>query len=277
MALDDWSTVLAKAKQEGIVVVHGAPGKRYAEALVNAFAKVHPDIKVQFSGASNRTDVPKLLRERKAGIYAWDVWVSGPSHRVGKFKPQGIFQPLQPYLTKDTMDDSHWHGGFDAGWMDKEKKFFYAFDGTTQNPIAVNWDFVKKSQITSIKDLLKPEFAGKIVWDDPRFNGSGNGASQTIYENLGEDFLRALYRQKIVYSTNRRQEAEWMVRGRYPIGLGIGENDLAIFQKQGLGKNIAPLPDSFYKVQQQSSASAPSVSSTARPTRTRRPSISTGC
>ena len=44
-----------------------------------------------------------------------------------------------------------------------------------------------------------------------------------------------------------------MVRGRYPIGLGIGENDLAIFQKQGLGKNIAPLPDSFYKVQQQSS------------------------
>ena len=39
-ALDDWNTVLAKAKKEGIVVVHGAPGKRYREALVTAFDKV---------------------------------------------------------------------------------------------------------------------------------------------------------------------------------------------------------------------------------------------
>lgn len=253
VALEDWTTVLAKAKQEGVVVVHGAPGKRYAEALVAAFNTSYPDIKVQFSGASNRTDVPKLLRERKANIFAWDVWISGPSTAVGRLKPLGVFQPLQPFLTKDTMDDKHWAGGFDAGWMDVEKKFFYSFDGTTQNPIQVNWDFVKKGSITSIKDLLKPEFAGKIVWDDPRFNGSGNGSSQTIYENLGEDFLRAMYGQKIVFTTNRRQLAEWVVRGRYPIGIGLGENDLAVFQNQGLGKNVEPLPDSYYTIQQQSS------------------------
>jgi iron(III) transport system substrate-binding protein len=252
-ALGDWNTVLAKAKQEGIVVVHGAPGKRYAEALVGAFNKKYPDIKVQFSGASNRTDVPKLLRERKANIFAWDVWVSGPSTAVGRLKPLGVFQPLQPFLTKDTMDDRHWHDGFDAGWMDIEKKFFYSFDGTTQNPIQVNYDFIKKGSITSIKDLLKPEFAGKIVWDDPRFNGSGNGSSQTIFENMGEDFLRQLYKQQIVYTANRRQLAEWVVRGRYPIGLGVGENDLTVFQNQGLGKNVEPLPDSAYKVQQLSS------------------------
>lgn len=253
LALDDWNTVLAKAKQEGVVVVHGAPGKRYAEALVTAFNKAYPDIKVQFSGASNRTDVPKLLRERKANIFAWDVWVSGPSTAVGRLKPLGVFQPLTPFLTKETMDDKHWAGGFADGWMDIEKKFFYSFDGTTQNPIQINYDVIKEGSITSIQDLLKPEFAGKIVWDDPRFNGSGNGSSQTLYENFGEDFLRAMYRQKIVYVTNRRQLAEWVVRGRYPIGIGIGENDLAVFQAQGLGKNVKPLPDSFYKLQQTSS------------------------
>ena len=43
-----------------------------------------------------------------------------------------------------------------------------------------------------------------------------------------------------------------MVRGRYPIGVGIGENDLRSFRKQGLGRNVSPLPDSFYKVQQMS-------------------------
>jgi len=74
---DDWANVLAKAKQEGLVVVHGAPGKSYAKALQDDFSKAYPDIKIQFSGASGRTDVPKLLRERKANIFAWDVWVSG--------------------------------------------------------------------------------------------------------------------------------------------------------------------------------------------------------
>ena len=43
------------------------------------------------------------------------------------------------------MDDSNWHGGFDDGWIDNEKKYFYAFDGTVQNPIQVNWDLIKKS------------------------------------------------------------------------------------------------------------------------------------
>jgi iron(III) transport system substrate-binding protein len=252
-ALDDWNAVVAKARQEGLVVVHGAPGKSYADAMVGAFNKAHPDIRVQFSGASNRTDVPKLLRERKASIYAWDVWVSGAGTAVSRLKPQGIFQPLRQYLRKETVEDKHWHGGFDAGWMDNEKQFFYSFEGTVQNPVSVNWEFVKKSSITSVKDLLKPEFADKIIWHDPRFNGSGNGASQTLFVNFGEEFLRAFYRQKIVYATNRRQIADWVVRGRYPIALGLDENDVKVFQEQGLGKQIEPLPDSFYKIQQLSS------------------------
>jgi iron(III) transport system substrate-binding protein len=249
-ALEDWKTVLAKAKKEGVVVVHGAPGKRYRAVFVKAFQKAHPDIKIKFSGASNRVDLPKLLRERKAKIYAWDLWVSGSGTAVGRMKPRGLFQPLEQILTKETMNDKHWKGGFHDGWMDVEKKFFYSFDGSVQNPIQVNWDVLKKSQFKSIKDLVKPEYAGKIVWDEPRLNGSGNGASLTIYKNFGEEFLRKLYSQKIVFTSNRRQVAEWVVRGRYPIGIGLGENDLKVFQKQGLGLNVKPLPASYYKIQQ---------------------------
>jgi iron(III) transport system substrate-binding protein len=250
---DDWANVLAKAKQEGLVVVHGAPGKSYAKALQDEFSKAYPDIKIQFSGASGRSDVPKLLRERKANIFAWDVWVSGASTSVGRLKPLGVFQPLEPLLRADITDDKNWLGGFAEGWMDNEKQFYYGFDGTVQNPIWVNWDIVKKTSITSVKDLLRPEFAGKIVWDDPRLNGSGNGSSQTLFENFGEEFLRALYKHNVVFTTNRRQLAEWVVRGRYPIGIGFGENELELFRSQGLGKNITPLPDNFWKVQQQSS------------------------
>ena len=96
--ISDWPAVVAKAKQEGVVVVHGAPGKSYFQVFVTAFSKAYPDIKVQFSGASNRTDVPKLLRERKANIYAWDVWVGGRTGALGQLKQIGFFNPLDPIL-----------------------------------------------------------------------------------------------------------------------------------------------------------------------------------
>ncbi len=252
-AADDWATIVAKAKKEGVVVVHGAPGKRYREALVTSFNKSYPDIKVKFSGARNSTDIPRLLRERKANIFAWDVWVSGPSSPLRRLMPKGVFQPLEPLLRDDIKADKNWFKGFADGWMDNGQKYIYAFDSTVQNPILVNWDFVKRSDIKSIKDLATPKFAGKIIWDEPRLGGSGNGASLTFHENFGEKFLRAMYRQKVTYTKNRRQAAEWIVRGRYPIGIGADGNSLKVFQEQGLGKNIGPLPDSYYKKQQVSS------------------------
>lgn len=251
--ISDWPAVVAKAKQEGLVVVHGAPGKPYQEVFVAAFNKAYPEIKVQFSGASNRTDVPKVLRERKAGIYAWDVWASGPTTALGSLKPEGVFQPLAPVIRAEIKDDSKWFGGFAAGWMDVDKTLFYAFDGTVQNPIMVNWDVVKRADLTSAQDLLKPQFAGKIVWDDPRLGGSGNGAAQTLFTNFGEDFVRKLFDHNIVYSSNKRQQVEWLVRGRYPIAIGPDESQLDLFQKEGIGKNVSVLPDSFYKTQQLSS------------------------
>ena len=39
-------------------------------------------------------------------------------------------------------------------------------------------------------------------------------------------------------SRDTRQIAEFMVRGRYPIALGVNPVLLSQFQKQGLGKNL---------------------------------------
>jgi iron(III) transport system substrate-binding protein len=250
MAADDWAVVLAKAKQEGTVVVHGGPGKNYFAMFVTAFNKAYPDIKVQFSGAAGNIEVPKVLRERQAGIYGWDVWASGPSSMLSTLKPAGILQPLRPILRPEVMDDSKWSSGFEFGWMDNDQQLVYGFDGTVQTPLMINWDFVPKSSLTALTDLLKPEFAGKIVWHDPRVSGTGNGSSQTLFRNMGEQNLVAMYRNNVVYTINGHQIAEWVVRGRYPVGLGLEEPELKDFQAQGLGKNIRPVPDSLLPIQQ---------------------------
>jgi len=249
-ALEDWATVLAKARQEGIVVVHGAPGKNYFAALVTAFNKAYPDIKVQFSGAAGAIETPKVLRERQAGIYAWDVWVSGPSTMLSTLKPAGMLQPLLPILRPEVMQDDKWVGGFKFGWMDNEQQFVYAIDGTLQHPLMINWDFIPRSSLTAVMDLLKPEFAGKIVWHDPRVSGTGNGSSQTLYRNIGEENLVRLYKNNVTYTINGHQIAEWVVRGRYPVGIGFEEPELRDFQAQGLGKNISPVTESVLPIQQ---------------------------
>ncbi|MFI5266937.1 MAG: hypothetical protein ACHQ7M_06110, partial [Chloroflexota bacterium] len=37
-----------------------------------------------------------------------------------------------------------------------------------------------------------------------------------------------------------RQIAEWLVRGNYPVAVGLRNYDLLVFQQQGLGKNVVP-------------------------------------
>src|ERR1700761_7082278 len=77
LAQQKWEEVVAAAKQEGQVFVHGGPGVAYEQALTLGFRKNYPDIKVTFVGLSGRDAIPKIVRERQAGKYHWDVYVGG--------------------------------------------------------------------------------------------------------------------------------------------------------------------------------------------------------
>ena len=246
---ETWAEVIAAAKREGEVSVMGPPGQSYGEAL-KAFSRAYPDIKLNFIGMQGRNAMPRLLRERQAGIYTTDVYINGSSTILSEFKPRGMLAPLRPALLDPTVtDDTKWHGGFEGGWLDHDKTYLYAFESLVEAPAYVNWDHIAKEQLTSVQDFLKPEFAGKIVMDDPQAGGAGSNASLSFLVNFGEDFLRALFQQKIIYSGNRRQAAEWMVRGRYPINIGGAIEDITSFQEQGLGKNIHPLPPALLPTQ----------------------------
>jgi iron(III) transport system substrate-binding protein len=244
-----WAETLAAALKEGEVYVHGGPGTVFEHALTDGFRKAYPGIKINFTGSSGRDAIPKITREREAGTYVWDVYVGGTPSILESLKPLGAFAPLRPALLLDeVLDDKVWRGGLDDGWMDKEKKLTLAFDFTISPIVQVNWDVVSHDELKTFADLLKPQFADKIVWDDPRLPGAGPLVGQVMMLNFGPEYLeRLLSDQKIVFTTNRRQNAEWVVRGRYPIGLGTGEDDLAQFKDQGLGRNVKPFTGDITK------------------------------
>lgn len=194
-----------------------------------------------FSGSSGRDAIPQIMREREAGLYKWDVYVGGTPSILQVLMPAGAFVSLRPALIlPEVTDDKNWFGGLGLGWMDKAKTYVLGFEATVTPPVLVNWDFVKKDDLKTYQDLLDPRFAGKIVWDDPRLPGAGVGVAQRLLNNFGADFLqRFLTAQKIVYISTPRQQADWMVRGTYPIGLGVAVEELKVFQAQGLGMNIS--------------------------------------
>ncbi len=245
---DTWDETVKAAIAEGEVDVHGGPGELFHHILTDGFRKAYPQIKVNFNGLSGRDAIPKIVRERAGGVYTVDVYVGGSSSLLQSLKPINAFEPIRPALIlPEVVDDKAWYGGLDGGWVDRDKKFIFGFEATVTETTMVNRDFVSRDILSSYDDLLSPKVAGKIVFDDPRLPGPGLGAAQRYLLNFGEDWLKRLYsQQKIAYIANPRQEAEWLVSGKYPIGIGGAPDQVQRFQQQGLGKNVVsfevPMP-----------------------------------
>jgi iron(III) transport system substrate-binding protein len=57
-----------------------------------------------------------------------------------------------------------------------------------------------------------------------------------------DGFLKDLIiKQKPVFTLDLRQQADWIIRGRYPIAMGLDDTVLGDMQAAGLGKNIQPV------------------------------------
>jgi iron(III) transport system substrate-binding protein len=240
-AASAWDRALAAARQEGRVIVLGPPGDTYRAAIAT-FQEAHPDVQLDFTGVNPRDVIARLLAERDAGQYLVDVYVGGPDTAHSQLKPKGALAPLKPALVRpDVLQDSLWVGGFDAGFMDQEGQYVYAFQGFLGPLIWVNRGAVPEGELSRFEQLLDPRWKGKIVWDDPRTAGSGRPDLAHLLMVLGEDFVRRLLQQDLVVTSDRRQLSEWLVRGTYPIAGGVDVASLLPFKRQGLGLNVLPL------------------------------------
>jgi iron(III) transport system substrate-binding protein len=236
----EWEKTLAAAQAEGTVVVGGPAPSAYREGL-GVFQKVFPGIKMEFAPGSGRDFAPRILAERRAGKFLWDVHIGGAGTPNRMLKPEGVFDPLMPALIlPEVLDDNLWSGGFADGWMDREERFIYAFSGRVTPQVYVNWDIVSSRELTKVEDLLDPKWRGKISWNEPRAQGSGAAVAGYWLYLFGEDFLKKLLKQDIAPVRDLRQQGEWAVRAKYPIAIGMDDTYLKIFQEKGIGLNVKP-------------------------------------
>jgi iron(III) transport system substrate-binding protein len=236
----EWDQVVSAARQEGRLMLAGPAGQYFRDA-VDVFRRTYPEIEVEAVGGGGAQLLPRMLGERRAGQFLWDAFVTGSSTGF-QLAGEGALVPLRPALVQpDVLADSKWFGGFDAGFQDKSRQYVYAFEGAVTFQVLVNREFVPESQLRSLEQLLEPQWRGKVSWLDPRLPGGGATTAGQLLLMMGEDYYRRLLAQEVIATTDRRQMAEWIVRGRYPIAVALTDNELLAFQKEGVGLAVQPL------------------------------------
>lgn len=211
----EWQRSLIQAKKEGKVVVYSSTGGDLASMLNKAvWEKFGFKVDVVSGRGSELTQ--KIIRERMAGLYLVDAYLSGfGTSLFYSLKPANALAPLEPFLLlPEVKDESLWWNGL--GWIDDEKTAL-AFSAYISESLAINTDLVREGELKSFKDILNPKWKGKILMMDPGGGGSPVRFIGVIVELLGRDYLEALAKQEPVLVRDDRLLVEWLARGRFAI------------------------------------------------------------
>ncbi|MBI4331894.1 MAG: extracellular solute-binding protein [Chloroflexi bacterium] len=244
---------MAEAKKEGRVTIYNILGQEPRIAISQAFMAKF-GIEAEFASFSRAVEVmAKVQAENRAGLFLADLFFVGTSTNIASMKPAGLLGAMEPLLMlPEVTDPRTWTGG-KFPFVDKDKQVI-AISAVTRRNIVHNTDFIKKGEITSYKDMLKPQYKGRISLNDPTISGSGAAFLAFLalrVWNLDEasEFLTRLVRQQeAVIQRDQRQQVEWIARGRLAIGLAPHPETLVEFVGAGAPLNVATMKEGTYGI-----------------------------
>jgi len=235
----EWDRVKEAAKREGTVVVSGPGAPELRTGITEGFQKAH-GITVEYLGLPSGEIQTRVDREQKAGQPSIDVYVGG-STTCWNMAERGYVDPIAPELMDPAiLNPAVWRDGvlpLLSPLPGQPPDFNCAFQFAEWVPpdLMVNTQLVPPSTITSWRDLLKPEYKGRITAYDPRSAGPGQTPAAYLLILFGEQYLRDLYLgQEVALSRDDRQLAESVARGSYGIGIGLIPPQIEQFRALGL-------------------------------------------
>ena len=236
-----WQEIVAKAKTEGKVIVLGPPDADVRNSLTENFNKAfrREGITLEYQAGNLSSMGPKLDAELAQGRMSLDVGVTGTSLNIKHLLdalPQRLILP-------EVTDLAKWKEK-KFKWVDGEKQCCIQTSEWTFGYLLLNTSQLQPTAINSWKDLLKPEYKGKIAFHDPTSPGAGQEIASYLLVKLGADYVSRLFRDQDVTTTrNYEQVAEWIARGKYPIGLAVVARHIEKFKQEGFPLKTLSLPD----------------------------------
>src|SRR5262249_28834638 len=148
-------------------------------------------------------------------------------------------QSIKPFtddLPADVRDNSAWAGGFER-FRSPDTTDAFVNQLTVSGGVWVNREQIPASDFSSAKQLLDPQFKGKIALVDLTRVGGGTSTMTGIVRVEGDDFVRRfLSDQQPAIQDNQGLVNQWLVTGQYPIAVGAALAGVRDFQSKGVGK-----------------------------------------
>jgi len=231
----EWAKVVEAAKKEGKLRVF-LYQRENIEAAVKAFAKKYPEIQVVTASTPAAETGPRIMAERRAGQYMWDICICGPTTPYAVLYSAKALEPIKPALMlPEVLDQTRWWGGTHH-YMDPEGGHIFVFLGTVDMPnVYYNKNLVEPKEFTSYWDLTGAKWRGKILALDPRQPGRQRVGARFLYHipQLGPKFLTRLFSETdIILSRDDRQAMDWLAVGKFSTCIFCGNIDSA--RGQGL-------------------------------------------
>lgn len=231
----EWTRAVEAAKKEGKVGVF-LYQRENIELAVKAFEKKYPEIQMIVASSAAAETGPRLMAERRAGKFLWDVCICGPTTPFGVLYPAKALDPIKPFLMlSEVTDQSKWWDGKHA-YMDPEGSHIFVFVGSTDLPnVFYHKAQVDPKEFKSYWDMIQPKWRGKIVALDPRQPGRQRVGGRVLFNipELGEKFLTRLFAEMdVTLSRDERQAMDWLAVGKFALCLFCGNIEAA--RAQGL-------------------------------------------
>ena len=248
---DRWDAVVAAAEREGALALLTVAGQGY-RALVERFQAEYPRIAVQhvIEGTINGW-LQTVRRVEPAGARSFDIGLIHSARALSEGRAEQVWTPLRPLLFRpDVLDPNAWRGGADARFMDNAADLCFAWEYQVVHSYAINTDLVRPGEITTAADLLAPKWRGKILSLHPR-GGTALLSAASVARTHGFDMLgKLLVDQRPVFDRTGSggDITQSLVRGEYPIALGVRPKALNPLRDQGLGHSVSylDLPDADF-------------------------------
>lgn len=235
----EWARTVEAAKKEGKVSVF-LYQRENIEAAVKAFDKKYPEIQIVTASTPAAETGPRLMAERRAGKFLWDVCICGPTTPFAVLYPAKALDPIKPaLLLPEVVDATKWWEG-KHHYMDPEGSHIFVFLGSVDMPnLYYNKNLVDPKEFKSYWDVINPKWRGKIVSLDPRQPGRQRVGGRFLYNipELGEKFLTRLFSEMdVALSRDDRQALDWLAVGKYALCLLCGNIETAVAQGLPVGE-----------------------------------------
>jgi iron(III) transport system substrate-binding protein len=210
-ASEDWDDVVAKAKQEGEVVVYSSSGR--IAKLVDSFNALYPEITLTLFDLGSVKSVEKTIREQDAGIFNADIVTTGNSgqvihemlnkNRIFNYVPQQYMDRIPPENRDPLLIR-----------VNEAMVVFYNREAYPDGP-----------PVKNIWELTEPDFKGRVGIKNPMSSGSTLMGVATLVQHPEE--MAAAYKR---YKGEDIVLSEGVPDAGYEFVARLLKNDLVIFK-----------------------------------------------